>query len=101
MEITINIPTSPNVSGDQFITDAATGWGWDQDQGISAREFIMDRFEEQLYQRFTSYHKRQAEVTLAQDMPRPESRGAKVAKAREAKRRKDEEARLAAEAGGE
>lgn len=86
MDLVITVQESDSVTAEQYLTDAATGWGWDAAQGITAEEFLLDRFDEQLHARYLQARRQVADAAALADIPKPESRGMKVAREREAER---------------
>lgn len=90
--ITITIPESANVTAEQFVVTAASHWGWAASSGITAEEYILDRFEEQLYAHFRSGQRTLSRDELEAELPPPESRGIRAHRDREAAREAAERA---------
>jgi hypothetical protein len=95
MELTITIPTSATVTAESFLDQAARGYGWHPDQGISAEEAILDGLEHELHARYRSARGAAARAAVEVDLPIPESRGLKVAREREEERVAEERERQA------
>ena len=94
MEIIVQVPESASVPAAEFLETAAGHWGWHESQGITAEEYVLDRFEEQLHGHFRAGQLTMSREEVEAELPAPESRGIQAHRAREEAREAAEMARL-------
>lgn len=93
MEIVVQVPESASVPAADFLETAAGHWGWHESQGITAEEYVLDRFEEQLHAHWRAGQRTLSRDEAAAELPVPESRGIRAHRDREEAREAAELAR--------